>query len=137
MSQSGGSDNGNNSAAPVASGGNGVGGTGVNSETPLFRGGNSLNARFGVDVKAASDGLIHPTTTNGKPQGLSLNLNPNDPFIQKYGGAFPVDSVPEGLQIVQSGNPGHYVIAPSAPMSFERYQQLLSKVQLRNFNLLP
>lgn len=139
LSQSGGSDNGNsnNSAAPVASGGNGVGGTGVNGETPLFRGGNSLDARFGVDVKAASDGLIHPTATNGKPQGLSLNLNPNDPFIQKYGGAFPVDSVPEGLQVVQSGKPGHYVIAPSAPMTFEKYQQLLSQVQLRNFNLLP
>jgi filamentous hemagglutinin len=108
-----------------------------NSAPPLFRGGNSLEARLGVDVKPASDGLIHPNSANGKPQGLSLNLDPKDQFIQKYGGAFPVERLPEGLQVIQSGKPGHYVIAPSAPMTFDNYQQLLKQVQLANSNKIP
>jgi len=90
-----------------------------------------------VDVKAAADGLIHPIGSGGKAQGLSLNVNPLDTFIQKYGGAFPVNSVPDGLQVLQSGKVGHFVISPTAPMSFETYQQLLNRVQLGNFNVLP
>jgi hypothetical protein len=103
----------------------------------LFRGGDSVAARLGVDVKPAADGLIHPLSNSGKPQGLSLNLDPKDPFIQKYGGAFPVNSLPEGLQALQSGKPGHFVVAPVTPMTFEKYQQLLNKIQLGNFNVLP
>jgi len=103
----------------------------------VFRGGNSLQARLGADVKAAADGLIHPLGNNGKAQGLSLNLNPKDPFVQKYGGAFPVKSLPEGLQLLPSGNPGHLVIAPAAPMTFEKFQQLLNQVQLGNVNAIP
>lgn len=102
----------------------------------LFRGGDSLLARLGVDVKLAGDGLIYPLSKSGNPQGLSLNLDPKNPFIQKYGGAFPVDSVPKGLQIQQSGQPGHFVISPAAPMTFEIYQQLLNQVQLGNFNVI-
>lgn len=103
----------------------------------LFRGGDSLAARLGVDVKPAADGLIHPLGKNGKPQGLSLNLDPMDPFIQKYGGAFPVNSLPEGLQALQSGKTGHFVVTPVKPMAFETYQELLNRVQLGNFNALP
>ncbi len=90
-----------------------------------------------MDVKAGEDGLISALGKNGKPQGLSLNVNPADTFIQKYGGAFPVDSLPEGLQVLQSGKAGHFVISPSTPMTFENYQQLLNEVQLGNFNKLP
>lgn len=96
-----------------------------------------MQARLGVDVKAAADGLIHPLAKNGKPQGLSLNINPLDPFIQKYGGAFPVNSLPEGLQALQSGKAGHFVIAPKMPMSFESFQKLLNQVKLGDFNVLP
>jgi hypothetical protein len=112
-------------AVPVA----GVGG--------LFRGGTSLAARLGVDVRAAADGLIHPLGKNGQPQGLSLNVNPKDPFIQKYGGAFPVDSLPQGLQAVPSGKPGHFVVAPATAMTFEKFQGLLNQIRLGNFNILP
>jgi RHS repeat-associated protein len=108
------------------------------ASTPkLFRGGKSLRARLGVDVKAAADGLIHPLAKNGKPQGLSLNINPLDPFIQKYGGAFPLNGLPEGLQALQSGKAGHFVIAPKAPMTFEAFQNLLNQVNLGGFNALP
>ena len=99
-----------------------------------YRGGNNLKARLGIDVKAGADGLIHPLGKNGKPQGLSLNVDPKNKFIQQYGGAFPVIQLPDGLQIVQSGSPGHYVISPTKPMSFEQYQGLLDQVQLGTFN---
>lgn len=103
----------------------------------LFRGGDSLAARLGVDVKPAADGLIHPLAMNGKAQGLSLNLDPKDLFIQKCGGAFPVKSLPEGLQALQSGKTGHFVVAPATPMTFETYQGLLNRIELGNFNVLP
>lgn len=112
-------------------------GPGAKGDDQLFRGGQSLGARLGVDVKAAADGLIYPLSKNGKPQGLSLNLDPKDKFIQQYGGAFPVNRLPEGLQALQSGKAGHYVVAPAAPMPFEKYQQLLNQIQLGNFNVLP
>ncbi|ACS61306.1 hypothetical protein Rleg_6565 (plasmid) [Rhizobium leguminosarum bv. trifolii WSM1325] len=96
-----------------------------------------MEARLGVDVKPAADGLIHPLAKNGKAQGLSLNLDPKDLFIQKYGGAFPVNSLPEGLQALQSGKTGHFVVAPATPMTFETYQGLLNRIELGNFNVLP
>jgi hypothetical protein len=104
--------------------------------TNFFRGGTSLQARLGVDVKAAADGLIHPLAKNGKAQGLSININPKDLFIQKYGGAFPLKSLPDGLQVIQSGKPGHYVIAPEVPMPFEDFQKLLDKIELGDFNIV-
>jgi|GEM_PF-5870492 len=104
---------------------------------PIFRGGTSLKPRLGVDVKAAADGLIHPLGRNGKPQGLSLNIDPNNKFIQQYGGAFPVASVPDGLQILQSGHPGHYVVAPKVPMTFEAYEALCEKLVLGLSNRIP
>ena len=126
---------------PIAGGNGGAGAgrgmMGLPGCPPVYRGGTSLAARLGVDVKPAADGLIHPSGKNGKPQGLSLNLDPRDPFIQKYGGAFPVESLPDGLQALQSGQPGHFVVAPATPMSFEKYQQLLNRIQLGNFNALP
>ncbi len=83
------------------------------ANTGLFRGGHNLAARLGVDVRAGADGLIHPIGKNGKPQGLSLNVDPKDPFIQKYGGAFTVTTVPKGLQVLQSGKAGHFVVSPA------------------------
>ncbi|WP_211233800.1 hypothetical protein [Comamonas composti] len=68
---------------------------------------------------------------------MSLNINPHDPFIQKYGGAFPVNSLPNGLQVMQSGNTNHFVVAPANPMTFESYQKLLSEIRLGSFNLIP
>ena len=81
-------------------------------------------------MKAASDGLIHPLAKSGKPQGLSLNIDPKSKFIRMYGGAFPVEAVPDGLQILQSGQAGHYVVAPNAPMVFEAYKALCEKLLL-------
>jgi hypothetical protein len=103
----------------------------------LFRGGHSLEARLGRDVKLGLDGLINPIGSNGKPQGLSLNLDPKDKFIQQYGGAFKVETVPEGLRVLQSGKSGLYVISPSKPVTFSHYQELLNQAKLGNSNRLP
>jgi Pre-toxin TG len=101
----------------------------------LFRGGSTLAARLGIDVKQAADKLIHPIGNNGKPQGLSLNIDPKDFWVQEKGGAFPVLKIAEGLQMVQSGKPGHFVISPVAPMPFEEFNKLLAQTILGNFNL--
>jgi hypothetical protein len=107
---------------------------------PMYRGGSGLEARLRTDVRQGPDGLIHPYRAGpqGQPiaQGLSVNIDPKDKFVQQHGGAFPVNSIPEGLQLLPSGRPGHYVIAPATPMTLERYQQLLNQVQLGNFNVL-
>jgi hypothetical protein len=53
--------------------------------------------------------------------------------VQRFGGAFPVESVPPELEVIEpnpTGNPGHYEIAPRQPMTLERYQELLRQVKL-------
>ena len=37
--------------------------------------------------RRGKDGLIHPTRS-GRAQGISVNTDPSDKFIQQYGGAF-------------------------------------------------
>lgn len=105
----------------------------------VFRGSSSVEARVGIDVTPAKDGLIHPTkpTKSGapgsKPQGLSLNIDPANKNVASRG-AHRVEVVPEGLQIIRDGTTGHFVIAPTKAMSPTAYQSLLDKVQLTPFN---
>jgi hypothetical protein len=88
-------------------------------------------------VKIGNDNLVHPFDIKGKPQGLSINSDPKDYYVQRYGGAFHVEALPTGLQVLQSGKVGHFVIAPTTPMSIEKYQQLLNQVQLGSCNSIP
>jgi hypothetical protein len=101
----------------------------------LYRGGNSteLSPR---DVLPGPDGLIHPINPKGEPQGLSINLNPNDYWVQRKGGAFPVEYIPEGLQVIPWGQPGHYLVCPAYPMSKEVYQSLLNQIELAMQNVI-
>lgn len=86
------------------------------SQKPLYRDG-ELKARL-VDVKIDPiTGLVQPT------RGVSLNEN--TVAVERFGGAREVVSVPDELQIIQRGKPGHYEIVPRQPMMLERYQQLL------------
>jgi hypothetical protein len=71
----------------------------------VYRGGSSLQARPGVDVKVDSSGMVQP----GK--GISVNADPAG--LEKFGGARQVESIPPELEIVQRGqNPNHFEIAP-------------------------
>ncbi|MDQ3341630.1 MAG: hypothetical protein M4D80_41290 [Myxococcota bacterium] len=100
----------------------------------VFRGGLSLTIRPNVDVHPSrADKLIHPTkkgNVDGKFQGPSTNIDPLDKFVVGNGGAHRVLSVPEGLQIVRDGDKGHFVIAPTRPMTMEAYEALMAKVEL-------
>jgi len=102
------------------------------SKQPVFRGGQSLTARPGIDVTPAADGLLHPTRNgkpDGRPQGLSLHSDPAHRNVASRG-AYRVVSIPAGLAIIQDGNTGHCVIAPVQPMTLPAYQGLLNQVQL-------
>ncbi|MDD5548625.1 MAG: hemagglutinin repeat-containing protein [Sulfurovaceae bacterium] len=106
------------------------------TDITLFRGGNKVTIRP-RDVDYNADGLVDTLNKQGKPQGLSVNIDPNEKYIQSFGGAFPVNSLPDGLVAIQSGKAGHYVIAPAKPMTLDAYQQLLNKIDLGKFNKLP
>jgi RHS repeat-associated protein len=89
----------------------------------VYRGGSGVAAR-NIDVKVDSQtGLVQPG------RGVSVNADPA--AVEKFGGAYKVESVPEELEIIQrGGNPNHYEIAPRQPMTMERYQELLNQVKL-------
>ncbi len=96
---------------------------------PLYRGGPELNSpRPGIDIKV-KNGMVQP----GK--GMSVNQNPNDPNIIKYGGPYKIDlnTVSPELEIFPKGSPGHYEIGPQSPMTLERFIDLLSLIKLIPF----
>lgn len=91
---------------------------------PVFRGGTSLAARPGIDVKVGMDGLVRPG------RGISVSLEAKG--LERFGGARQVASMPDELELVQRGaNPNHYEIAPKAPMTLEKFQELLKQVVLK------
>jgi len=52
--------------------------------------------------------------------------------VDRFGAAYAVESIPEGLKMQQRGrDPGHYELMPAEPMTFETYIQLLTQVVLR------
>jgi RHS repeat-associated protein len=90
---------------------------------PLYRGGNNFNVRPNIDVNI-KDGLVQ---TN---KGVSLNMDPSK--VEKFGGAYRVESIPDQLKIIQRGvNPGHFEIVPKSPMPLEKYIELLKQVVLK------
>jgi len=93
-------------------------------EAPVYRGGADLTARS-IDVK------IDPHTGNVLPwRGPSVNVNPNDPNVVKYGGAYRIDSLPEGLKITNpTGKEGHFEIVPEKAVSIDAFNDLLKKVK--------
>lgn len=100
---------------------------------PIFRGGDSFEMSD-ADLRSSVDskGFM-------KERGLSLNLNKNDKFIQKYGGAFEVDvsSLPKGLKIKWTSGT-HYEITPlkAGVMKLEEYQGLLKQIKIKPYNKL-
>jgi hypothetical protein len=90
----------------------------------VYRGGSSLQARPGVDVKVDSSGMVQPG------RGISVNADPSG--LEKFGGARQVESIPPELEIVQRGkNANHFEIAPKQPMTLQRFQELLNQVKLK------
>jgi hypothetical protein len=91
------------------------------SETPVYRGGTSMTVKPG-EIKTSSVGLVVPS------RGVSVSTNPAS--VARFGGANQIKSMPEGLKIIQRGaNQEHFEIVPSYPMTSERYQQLLNRIE--------
>ncbi len=95
---------------------------------PLFRGGSTLIPRLDIDVIIDKNtGLLR--TDRG------VSVFDEAARVERFGGAYQVESIPKGLTIQQRGRDlGHYEIIPAEPMNFERYIALLQQVVLRPFS---
>ena len=59
---------------------------------------------------------------------MSLDVNANT--ISKFGGAYKIDSIPDGLKIIQRGaRAEHFEIVPANPMTIEQFQGLLNQIK--------
>jgi hypothetical protein len=60
--------------------------------------------------------------------GVSLDVNPNT--VSKFGGAYEIDSLPDGLKIIQRGSRAeHFEIVPTKPMTVDEFQGLLNQIK--------
>ena len=90
-------------------------------ERPVYRG--------GVDFTVKSNEVkINLETGNVKTtHGVSLDVNPET--VSKFGGAYKIESLPEGLKIIQRGaRPEHFEIVPEYEMPLETFQELLNQI---------
>ncbi len=94
------------------------------TEVAVYRGGSSLQAREGADIQIdRATGLVKLT------HGLSLDVDAA--AIQRFGGAFRVESIPPEPRIIQRGHRmGHFEIVPRQAMTPERFQELANQVTL-------
>ena len=93
---------------------------------PVFRGGTALEFQpheVRIDKRT---GLLKST------HGVSVDAEAER--VARFGGAYRVRALPDGLTIIQRGRrPEHYEIVPLAPITPERYQELLDQVELELF----
>ncbi|WP_202127786.1 hypothetical protein [Clostridium sp. C8-1-8] len=65
--------------------------------------------------------------------GISVNIDEDK--VSRFGGAFRIDKIPDGLNVIQRGrDKGHYEIVPSRSMSLDEYQELLNQIELFHLN---
>ena len=51
--------------------------------------------------------------------------------VSKFGGAYKIESIPEGLKIVQRGAKlEHFEIVPEYEMTLEEFQNLLNQIEI-------
>lgn len=61
--------------------------------------------------------------------GVSINVDTNN--VSKFGGAYKIESIPEGLKIVQRGAKlEHFEIVPEYEMPLEEFQNLLNQIEI-------
>jgi len=95
----------------------------LHGTSPVYRGG--LSVKFKPhEVKADRiTGLLKPS------HGISVDSNANN--VVRFGGAYPVISIPPGLKIIQRGQrETHFEIVPASPMTSAEYQALLDEIEL-------
>ncbi len=88
----------------------------------VYRGGNDMTLKQG-EYRLDSNGLVKTT------HGVSVNTDAG--AVAKFGGAYKVQSLPDGLKFIQRGkNLMHFEIVPQYAMPLNQYQSLLYQVQL-------
>ena len=91
-------------------------------QRPVYRGGGIFQVR---------DSDIRINRGTGKVRtshGISVNVNAQ--ALRRFGGAYRIDSLPEGLRIIQRGqNPEHFEIVPSHEMPRQDFQDLLQQIR--------
>ncbi|MGH9840256.1 MAG: hypothetical protein ACREEM_15850 [Blastocatellia bacterium] len=61
-----------------------------------------------------------------------ISLFSDSAKVERFGGAYRVESFPAGLKIEQRGrDASHYELMPAVPMTYEEYVELLAQVLLR------
>jgi len=89
----------------------------------VYRGGSSLTFQPHEVKLDRKTGLLKTA------HGVSVDAAPE--HIARFGGAYVVRGVPEGLTIIQRGRRlSHYEILPAFPMTPDQYQSLLDQVEL-------
>ena len=90
-------------------------------ERSVYRGGDDFTVKSN-EVK------INPETGDVKTtHGVSLDVNPET--VSRFGGAYKIESLPEGLKIIQRGaRPEHFEIVPEYEMPLETFQELLNQI---------
>jgi hypothetical protein len=88
-----------------------------------YRGGSSLKPRrFELRFDPAT-GFVKPE------RGVSVSTRPDG--LDRFGGAHVLGPIPPELQVVQIGkDPFHHEVIPFAPMTLDRYEELLAQIPL-------
>lgn len=91
------------------------------AEVAVYRGGNDFTIKPGEVKIDSKTGLVKTT------HGVSLDVNPDT--VSKFGGAYRIESLPEGLRIIQRGSRAeHFEIVPAYEMPLEQFQKLLNQI---------
>lgn len=86
----------------------------------VYRGGTSFEVKPN-EVKLDANGNVKPT------HGLSVDVKPSN--VEKFGGAYKIEYIPDELQIIQRGaRAEHFEIVPKNPMPLEQFQSLLNLI---------
>jgi hypothetical protein len=90
---------------------------------PVYRGGSSL--------------IFNPHEVRiDKRTGLlrTISVDSEAQRVARFGGAFLVRALPDGLTIIQRGRrPQHLEIVPAIPVTPAQYQELLDQIELELF----
>jgi len=93
------------------------------AKTPVYRGGTDMTIKPD-EMRVGADGMVRPT------HGPSVSTTPEG--LEKFGGARQIESMPDGLQIIQRGRkPSHHEVVLARPMSPEEFQSLLTQIVFR------
>jgi hypothetical protein len=95
-----------------------------------YRGGRDLRPRP-HDVKIDSQ-------TGQLRTGYGISVYDNPARVARFGGAFRLDGIPEGLKVIQRGrDPEHFEVGPAYPMTLDEYADLLAQVTLTEVAVGP